>query len=44
MKFTKRKISTFNIQSKVVLGRATLDVDMHRDTLLFNIGLGFSCL
>ncbi|WP_230401596.1 hypothetical protein [Hanstruepera ponticola] len=40
----KKKNFALNFQSKVVLGRASLDGDMHRDALLFNIGLGFSWL
>ena len=40
----KKKNFALNFQSKVVLGRASLDGDMHRDALLFNIGLGLSWL
>ena len=40
----KKKNFALNVQSKFVLGRASLDVDVHRDALIFNIGLGFSWL
>jgi hypothetical protein len=40
----KKKNFALNVQSKLVLGRASLDGDIHRDALLFNIGLGFSWL
>ncbi|MCG2462181.1 hypothetical protein K8352_15580 [Flavobacteriaceae bacterium F89] len=40
----KKKKFALNVQSKFVLGRASLDGDMHRDALIFNIGLGFSWL
>lgn len=40
----KKKNFALNVQSKLVLGRASLDGDMHRDALLFNIGLGLSWL
>ena len=33
-----------DIQSKLVLGRAFLDGDVHRDAITFNIGIGLSCL
>ncbi len=38
----KKKNFALNVQSKLVLGRASLDGDAHRDAVLFNIGLGFS--
>ncbi|WP_431134661.1 hypothetical protein [Psychroserpens mesophilus] len=40
----KKKNFALNIQSKLVLGRAFLENDMHRDAVIFNIGLGFSWL
>lgn len=40
----KKKNFALNVQSKLVLGRTSLDGGMHRDALLFNIGLGFSWL
>ena len=40
----KKKKFALNIQSKLVLGRAVLDGDMHRDAVIFNVGLGFSWL
>jgi len=40
----KKNNFALNVQSKLVLGRASLDGDMHRDALLFNIGLGLSWL
>ena len=40
----KKKNFALNIQSKLVLGRASLDGDAHRDAVLFNVGLGFSWL
>jgi len=40
----KKKNFALNVQSKLVLGRASLDGDAHRDALIFNIGLGFSWL
>jgi hypothetical protein len=40
----KKKNFALNIQSKLVLGRASLDGDAHRDAVLFNIGIGFSWL
>ena len=40
----KKKNFVLNVQSKVVLGRANLDGDSHRDAVIFNVGLGFSWL
>src|SRR6056297_1245031 len=40
----KKKNFALNIQSKVVLGRAFLEGDVHRDAVTFNVGLGFSWL
>ena len=40
----KKKNFALNVQSKLVLGRAFLDGDAHRDAVIFNIGLGFSWL
>lgn len=40
----KKKNFALNVQSKLVLGRASLDSDEHRDALNFNVGLGFSWL
>lgn len=40
----KKKSFALNVQSKLVLGRANLDGDAHRDALIFNVGLGFSWL
>ncbi|MDC6388443.1 hypothetical protein PP182_07105 [Maribacter sp. PR1] len=40
----KKKNFALNVQSKLVLGRASLDGDVKRDAVLFNIGLGFSWL
>tara|TARA_R110002073_G_scaffold72537_1_gene177275 strand:- start:264651 stop:265268 length:618 start_codon:yes stop_codon:yes gene_type:complete len=40
----KKKNFALNVQSKLVLGRASLDGDAHRDAVIFNIGLGFSWL
>jgi hypothetical protein len=40
----KKKNFALNVQSKLVLGRALLDGDAHRDALIFNVGLGFSWL
>ena len=40
----KKKNFALNVQSKLVLGRASLDGDAHRDAVLFNIGIGFSWL
>lgn len=38
----KKKNFALNIQSKLVLGRAFLKGDAHRDAVSFNIGLGFN--
>ena len=38
----KKKNFALNVQSKLVLGRTSLDEDVHRDALIFNIGVGFS--
>lgn len=38
----KKKNFALNVQSKVVLGRASLEGDTHRDAVIFNVGLGFS--
>ncbi|SDS39103.1 hypothetical protein [Winogradskyella sediminis] len=40
----KKKNFALNVQSKLVLGRANLDGDAHRDAVIFNIELGFSWL
>jgi hypothetical protein len=40
----KKKNFALNVQSKLVLGRASLDGDVKRDAVLFNVGLGFSWL
>jgi hypothetical protein len=40
----KKKNFALNVQSKLVLGRAFLDGDAHRDAVIFNVGLGFSWL
>jgi hypothetical protein len=40
----KKKNFALNLQSKIVLGRAFLEGDAHRDAALFNVGLGFSWL
>ncbi|WP_272149747.1 hypothetical protein [Tenacibaculum aiptasiae] len=40
----KKKNFALNLQSKLVMGRANLDGDAHRDAVLLNIGLGFSWL
>ncbi len=40
----KKKNFALNVQSKLVLGRAFLDGDAHRDALIFNVGLGFNWL
>lgn len=40
----KKKNFALNVQSKLVLGRASLDGDAHRDVVIFNIGIGFSWL
>ncbi|WP_241148006.1 hypothetical protein [Lacinutrix jangbogonensis] len=38
----KKKNFVLNVQSKLVIGRALLDGDAHRDATIFNVGLGFS--
>jgi hypothetical protein len=38
----KKNNFALNVQSKLVLGRAFLKGDAHRDAVTFNIGLGFS--
>ncbi len=38
----KKKNFVLNVQSKLVLGHASLDGDVQRDALIFNVGLGFS--
>lgn len=38
----KKKNFVLNVQSKLVLGHASLDGDAQRDALIFNVGLGFS--
>jgi hypothetical protein len=38
----KKNNFALNVQSKLVLGRAFLEGDAHRDAVTFNIGLGFS--
>ena len=40
----KKKNFALNLQSKIVLGRAFLEGDAHRDAALFNVGLGFNWL
>ncbi|MBU3010695.1 hypothetical protein KO506_04740 [Polaribacter vadi] len=40
----KKKNFALNVQSKLVLGRANLDGDAHRDAVIFNVGIGFSWL
>lgn len=40
----KKKNFALNVQSKLVLGRASLEGDTHRDAVIFNVGLGFSWL
>jgi len=40
----KKKNFALNIQSKLVLGSVSLDGDMHRDAVIFNVGLGFNWL
>lgn len=40
----KKKNFALNVQSKLVLGRASLGGDAHRDAVIFNVGLGFSWL
>jgi len=42
--FYKKKNFALNVQSKLVMGRAFLEGDAHRDAVTFNIGLGFSWL
>lgn len=42
--FYKKKNFALNVQSKLVLGGASLKGDAHRDAVIFNIGLGFSWL
>ena len=38
----KKKNFALNLQSNVVLGRAFLEGDAHRDAVTFNVGVGFS--
>lgn len=40
----KKKNFALNIQSKLVLGHASLDGDMQRDAVIFNVGIGFNWL
>lgn len=40
----KKKNFALNLQSNLMLGRAALDGDAHRDAVTFNVGLGFSWL
>lgn len=40
----KKNNFALNVQSKLVLGRASIDKDVHRDAVIFNTGLGFSWL
>ncbi len=40
----KKNNFALNLQSKIVLGRAFLEGDAHRDAISFNVGLGFSWL
>nr|WP_293295506.1 hypothetical protein [Allomuricauda sp.] len=40
----KKRNFALNVQSKLVLGRVSLEGDAHRDAAIFNIGLGFSWL
>jgi len=40
--FYKKKNFALNVQSKLVLGHASLDGDAERDAAIFNVGLGFS--
>lgn len=40
----KKKNFALNIQSKLVLGRTSLNGDAHRDAVIFNVGLGLSWL
>ncbi|MCB0382772.1 MAG: hypothetical protein KDD05_05580 [Psychroserpens sp.] len=42
--FYKKNNFALNVQSKLVMGRAFLEGDTHRDVVTFNIGLGFSWL
>ena len=38
----KKNSFALNVQSKLMMGRAFLDGDVHRDAVTFNIGLGLS--
>lgn len=40
----KKKNFALNVQSKLVMGRASLDGNAHRDAVIFNVGLGFNWL
>ncbi len=40
----KKNNFALNVQTNLVLGRAFLDGDAHRDAVTFNVGLGFSWL
>jgi len=40
--FYKKKNFALNVQSKLVLGHASLDGDADRDAVIFNVGLGFN--
>lgn len=40
----KKNNFALNVQSKLVLGRASLDGDVNRDAVIFNVGLGLSWL
>jgi hypothetical protein len=40
----RKKNFALNLQSKIVLGRAFLEGDSHRDAAIFSLGLGFSWL
>jgi hypothetical protein len=40
----KKKNFALNVQSKLVMGRANLEGDAHRDAVIFNVGLGFNWL
>ena len=40
--FYKKKNFALNVQSKILMGRTSLEGDAHRDAVTFNIGLGFS--
>tara|TARA_R110002072_G_scaffold95197_27_gene209939 strand:- start:12180 stop:12785 length:606 start_codon:yes stop_codon:yes gene_type:complete len=42
--FYKKKNFALNVQSKIVMGRAFLEGDAHKDAVTFNLGLGFSWL